>query len=73
MLNEENSLGQMANKDLSKKAVFLCVGILIIKIRRSWDRLIFIMGITTLLRHFYIEPTLTKLSDQTWRELQNTR
>ena len=27
------------------KAVFPCIGISIIKIRRSWDRLIFIMGI----------------------------
>ena len=41
---------------LNIKAVFLGVVIPMLKIRRSWDRLIFNMGISILVRrHFYIE------------------
>ena len=39
------------------KTVFPVIGIYIINIRRSWDRLIFIMDIPILVkRHVYIEP-----------------
>ena len=44
---------------LNIKTVFLCIGISMIKIRRSWDRLIFIMGIPILVRwHLYIGSPL---------------
>ena len=49
-----------ASKDtgprLNIKTVFPCMEILILMIRRSWDRFIFILGIPILLRrHLYIE------------------
>ena len=37
------------------KMVFSGMGISIIKIRRLWDHLIFVTGISVLVRHFYIE------------------
>ena len=41
---------------LNIKAVFTDMGIVMIKIRRTWDRLIFIMGIPILVKqHLYIE------------------
>ena len=40
------------------KTAFLCMEIPIVKIRRSWDHLIFIMGsVTQVARHHYIDAT----------------
>ena len=50
-------------------AVFPCMGIPIIKIRWSWDCLIFIIKILMLVRHLYIEMPLwqsTVISPNCW-------
>ena len=44
-----------AHKWNLEKICFTGMGISIIKIRRSWDRLIFIMGIPILIIHLYLE------------------
>ena len=50
---------------LDTKTVFPCIGISIVKIKRSWDRLIFITGIPIPVRHLYIDTAPSCLDKQT--------
>ena len=51
---------------LNTKTVFPCIGISIVKIKRSWDRLIFITGIPIpVRRHLKIDTAPSCLDKQT--------
>ena len=60
---------------LNIRTFFLCMGIYIVNIRRSWDRFIVTMGIPTLVwRHLYIDtdPCVGSLSTRPWGKMQWT-
>ena len=52
----KSRFNSISGSHFNMKTIFPCIGLLIIKIRRSWDHLIFIMGIPILVRqHLYTE------------------